>query len=158
MISKNVQYIIAIILYIIAYVYSLIVAVDVKQCTKDICGDINNLHESCIIASNSWTRPLTQFRGDCYYIGADSETNAKSKQGDCLVTFWGMSHFFLYFALGLFTPGLFKETFAIGVAFEIYEYWQYSCHDAFDIVLNTTGWATGWGFGKLLDKLNGVSY
>lgn len=149
MFNKTAQYVIAVILYIIAYIYSLVVAVDVKHCTTEVCGDINSMHESCIISSNSWTKPLTSWRGDCYYIDGGA-ANSKSKLGGCLVTFWGLSHFLLYFALGMFTPDLFKETFAVGVLFEIYEYWRYSCHDAFDIVLNTTGFLAGRAVGDVV--------
>ena len=88
-------------------------------------------------------------RGDNYYIGVTDE-GKKLKLDKCLVTFWGATHFFLYFFLGMFAPDLFWQTFVVGIIFELFEKYNYGCHDVLDICLNTAGFFIGryiaWGY------------
>lgn len=129
-------------LYLIAYVYSLEVAPRLAKCHGGMGASMNDVHESCFLASDYMKdysdSPL---RGKSYYIGVGDEKNAAVKR--CAVTFWGASHYVLYFLLGLLVPDAFWETFIIGVAFEVYEYHKFDCHDAIDIALNSLGFVTG---------------
>lgn len=142
MIANAAEYLIAIILYLCAYIYALQFAVSIQNCETDTCKDIKAVHESCLFGCPDGTSSLlTKFRGGNYYIGASKETN--SKQGDCLATFWSGTHFMLYLLLGIFCPNLFWQTFAFGAAFEVYEYYEYDCADPLDILFNTTGFLIG---------------
>ena len=130
------QLLFAAILYTIAYVYAIIIAPKVTKCTKDACLAAENIHRQCVVCTG-YSMPG---RGKNYYIGGNNSPEEMSK---CLVTFWGATHFALYFVLGMVAPDLFWPTFVVGVAFEAYEYHAFDCHDAFDIVLNSAGFLAG---------------
>lgn len=136
------QYIIAILLYGIAYIYAMVFAVYIGKCNDKICQKINRVHENCTLGCKNKTCNLTKSRGDNYFIGVTDEEK-KNKLDNCLITFWGTTHFVLYFFLGIFTPNLFWETFIIGILFELYEKQYYACHDVLDIILNTSGFLIG---------------
>ncbi|AYV81799.1 MAG: hypothetical protein Harvfovirus63_2 [Harvfovirus sp.] len=136
------QYIIAILLYIAAYIYALKIAVGIGHCNDELCKKINSVHENCIMGCDHKSCALTKSRGSNYFIGITDEEK-KANLDRCLVTFWGATHFILYFLLGVLTPDLFWETFTVGVAFEIYEYYKYDCADGLDIILNTIGFLLG---------------
>ena len=137
MFNKNKQYLVAAIVYIIAYVYAIIIAPKISVYAGD--SWIENKHRECIIKNDTLAPIIAAGRGDNYYIGVE---NNPQELSNCTVTFWGSTHFFLYFILGSMT-NLFWETFTIGVGFELYEYYEFGCHDVFDIVLNTCGFLTG---------------
>jgi hypothetical protein len=81
-------------------------------------------------------------RGDNYLIGIEDPVK-NERMKNCLVTFWGVAHFALYFVLGVAAPDMFWETFAIGVGFEIYENYKFDCHDVLDVGLNSAGFLLG---------------
>lgn len=135
--NRNKQYVIAALLYVLAYVYALEIAPRVTKYASD--SWLESAHRKCIVKSDTIAPTVTVGRGSSYYIGAE---NDPQELKTCVVTFWGATHFFLYFMLGLFTD-LFWETFAVGVVFEVYEYYAYDCHDVFDIVLNSGGFLLG---------------
>lgn len=135
------RYILVIFLFIVAYAYSLEFAPWSKQCTKEWCGKMNNIHESCLVGCNEYTKPLTTFRGQSYIIGGDPEKNNRMK--NCLITFWGFTHYMLFAIVGFIAPELFWEMFLLGCGFELFEHAKFDCHDALDIGLNTAGFLTG---------------
>ena len=144
---KNTQYILAIILYTLAYIYAIEYAPIISK-EKGFWPDkINSLHEKCFYSVKDGN--FHKIRGENYYIGIMDE--AKNKQlKDCMITFWGFSHFFLYTLLGLFCPSLFAETFVAGIIFEGYENLEYDCHDVLDVFLNSFGFMTGRILNEIL--------
>ena len=139
--TKTKEYLIALFIYIIAYIYALIIAPKIGFCKVKKCDVINNVHESCLL-NCKFTKSLTKYRGNNYYIGI-TDDEKKAKLETCLITWWGGTHFLLYLLLGYLTPSLFLETFILGVGFEIYESYAFDCHDLIDIVLNTSGFLVG---------------
>lgn len=129
------------IIYIIAYIYCLEFAPRISHCRDGMLGVVNTVHESCVFGCDRCTA-VTGGRGDQYYIGAtDVEKNERLKR--CVVTLWGLAHFLLYAVIGWVAPDMFWETFAVGAAFEAYEYVQYSCEDPLDLVWNSAGFIAG---------------
>ena len=132
------QLLLVALVYIIAYAYSIEFATRVDKCDEDWCKSVTAAHRKCAVGCTDTTRPLVAYpaRGRNYYIGTGSAD-------DCLVTFWTLSHFVLYFVLGFIAPSLFWPTFAIGVGFELYEYHKFDCHDVLDIAANSVGFLAG---------------
>lgn len=137
---KSKEYFIALIIYGIAFIYAIIIAPKIGYCKTSLCNIINNIHETCLVYSNNTN--ITKYRGDNYYIGI-TDKEKKEKLDNCLITWWGGTHFLLYCILGYTVPTLFWETFTLGCLFEVYEYKKYQCHDALDIILNTAGFLLG---------------
>ena len=128
-------------LYGICFVYSLILAPSIV----DDYDDMNSLHESCLFRCKC--DKLTSTRGANYYINSSTTTSDIS---DCLITFWSVSHMFLYSTIGFIAPDLFLPTFTIGALFEIFEYFYYDCADALDIVFNSVGFGIGYSINKMI--------
>jgi hypothetical protein len=124
----------AVIIYIVAYLYSLWFATWAHVRTSKL----NNLHKSCLYRCPTCTN-ITKYRGDNYYISI-----GKGKQSDCLFTFWSFMHMLIYAALGYFCPNLFWETLIAGISFEVFEYGVYDCHDPLDVLYNTIGFGLGY--------------
>ena len=105
--------------------------------------NLTTAHEDCVFGlRTARVRSIvSKTRGNMYIIDGDNKNNDRIKT--CFLTFFGAMHFLLYMVIGLLVPNLFLETFIIGIAFELYEYYQYQCHDAFDIVFNTAGFLVG---------------
>ena len=80
-------------------------------------------------------------RGENYIVDGSEEVKKITK--DCLLTYWGVTHFMLYVVIGFFCPDLFIQTLILGIGWEYYEYRVFNCHDTLDIVLNTAGFITG---------------
>ena len=140
MINLSAIYIITILVYIIAYVLAIEIAPKISLCDSEMCTKFNKTHKSCIIENSTIARISTVGRGNKYFIG---EGDNPTTLNNCVLTFWGSTHFLLYFVLGIIAPNLFWETFAVGVGFEIYEYYKFKCHDVFDIILNSSGFLIG---------------
>jgi hypothetical protein len=139
-IDKVTQYVIAVILYIIAYIYAIMIAPKITTCTTNTCKVLEKNHRKCLISTPALAPVIGGGRGASYYIGAENDSEELS---NCFLTFWGLTHFMLYTALGFFCPDLFWETFAIGAGFEMYEFFKFDCHDSLDIIINTSGFAFG---------------
>lgn len=137
----NRQVIAILIIYTIGYIYSLIFAPAIVNKKSGILGCINKFHKESIITING-CEPLTQFRGDNYYISEMSD-ELKSELNTCLLTTWGALHMLLYAFIGYFAPDYFWETFAVGVAFECYEAVAFNCEDPLDVVWNSIGFMVG---------------
>ncbi len=137
--SVNQQYIVAIIIYIIAYLYCLVYAPTIA---KNKSG-LNKLHEACLFSCDS-CNILTKTRGKNYYISTTMTDEEKKKSEFCLLTWWGFAHFMLYSIIGFICPDIFWETFVIGIGFEVYEHSPHlDCHDELDIVWNSMGFLAG---------------
>lgn len=129
------------VIYMIAFVYSLIFAPAIAKIDHGVLGAVNRLHESSVVNCDSCTA-LTSGRGANYYIASMDEGKFEQLRTS-LVTFWGAMHFLLYAILGYVAPDMFWETFAVGVGFECYEYAKYSCEDPLDVVWNSAGFLVG---------------
>lgn len=135
----NIRQVIAIImLYVLAYIYSLIIA---PLYSKEKDG-INRIHESCVYGCEI-CKHATKYRGNNYYIGTSMLESDKKNITKCILTFWGCSHALLYALIGYIAPNLFIETFVLGVVFEIYEKYKFNCEDPLDILWNSLGFIIG---------------
>lgn len=109
-----------------------------------------NFNTQCFIYNKNAAPILLRGRGTNYFL--HNTRNATAEQTNtiidysknCIVTYWGLSHFTLYFLLGLLAPNLFWISFTVNILFEYLEYRLANCHDFFDIVLNTAGLITGY--------------
>lgn len=124
----------------ITYVYSLIYAPAIEGSNDNsFTTKIAELHKSCLL--NCETTKCKEFiendRGDKYFISIPQSEQEDIKS--CIITFWGVTHFIMYFILGYFVPAFYIELIFVGIFFEIYEYYKYQCHDIKDIYLNTIG-------------------
>jgi hypothetical protein len=124
----------------VAYIYCLVYAPSIESSNDDSFTTlIANMNKSCLIncKSDDCKSYIDKSRGAQYFISIpeDEQTHIKS----CIITFWGFTHFLLYFVLALIVPDFYIELFFIGISFEIYEYYKYDCHDMNDIALNTGG-------------------
>jgi len=146
--SRIAQFTVAIILYILAYWYSLKFAVALNDCHTDACNKLRRAHESCLCHVRANLSPL---RGDQYYIGA-MDAKKREELNGCAMTFWSASHFYLYLLLGFFAPALFWETFIAGVGFEIYEKYAFDCHDVLDVMYNSAGFLLGRAANRLVTR------
>ena len=127
MMTPDAQILAAIIIFIIAYVYAMVLATAILK---------YNIHYTCMVNS---PRPL-HTRGQNYYIAGH-----KGPQPNCLVTFWNLTHIVMYTVLGILCPDILPEIFMMGILFELYEKKKYECHDLLDIVYNGLGLAIGYG-------------
>ena len=138
------QFVIAIIIYLVVFVIVIIVnkCVTNKNCRygKKLI-DFNN---KCIIYNKSTlSEKLTSTRGDNYYWSDNIKNidmkKLEKKRKYCVFSLWGLTHFVLYFILGLLSPYYFWLFFSVSIAFEIYEYYKWKCHDMLDIFINMGG-------------------
>lgn len=125
-----------IVILIFAYWYSLMFATTLIN-TNGIYKDINSMHETCLLGCGDNNIPLP--RGSNYYIGSSTTV------GNCLMTFWSLTHVWLHFVFGLLFPNAFKWSLLLGVTFELYEKYVYDCHDTLDIFWNSLGFLLGKG-------------
>ncbi len=146
--NKTIIYLLASLIYIIAYVYSIHFAPILAGAESGWRRDLNDVHESCLVGCRGGICKLS-VRGDNYYINS-TDSAKRRRLSNCMVTFWGFSHFLLYSILGFLFPGIFWETFFVGVAFEMYEAAEFDCHDTFDIILNSAGFLAGKYLRRLL--------
>jgi len=147
------KYILIVLLFLLAYVYSLEFAPWSRNiCRQKWCDDANRVHESCVLGCTKSTKILTNGRGGSYVIGGSEES---AQLDNCLVTFWGATHFCLYAIVGFVAPELFWEMFLLGCAFEGYEWYRYDCHDVLDIALNTCGFVLGGCSRMAYTRLSG---
>lgn len=143
--SISAQCVRAVLLYAVAYLYCIHFATytaDKSRCAAEWCERATTVHERCIVGCGRACDGARRWRGQHYIIGADEASNARASR-DCLITFWGMTHFLFYALLGFAAPSLFWPTAAVGVAFELYEAARFDCHDALDVVLNSAGFVVG---------------
>jgi hypothetical protein len=123
-----------------AYIYSLIYAPSIENSNDDsFTTSISKMNKSCLLncKSDSCKKYISDNRGRQYFISIPPSEQEHIKS--CIVTFWGFTHFLMYFILAMLVPAFYVELFFIGVGFEIYEYYKFECHDVNDIFLNTMG-------------------
>jgi len=124
----------------IAYIYCLVYAPSIENVNDDsFTTKIANMNKSCLMncKSDNCKKYINNSRGAQYFIAIPPSEQIHIKS--CIITFWGFTHFMLYFVLALVVPDFYLELFFIGITFEIYEYYKYDCHDINDIFLNTFG-------------------
>lgn len=124
----------------IAYIYSLVYAPSIENVKDEsLSSSIAKLNKSCLIncTSKKCKKYITNNRGKQYFISIPQHEQEHIR--GCILTFWGFTHFIMYFILALLVPAFYVELFVIGIGFEIYEYYKYECHDMNDIYLNTFG-------------------
>lgn len=132
--TKNIVIILSILLF--AYIYCFVYAPSIEN---DNSLTITKIHKSCPINCKS-EKCKTHFkntRGDKYFISIPENEQTYIK--NCAVTFWGLTHFFMYFIITFLVPSFYIEFFFLGIGFEIYEYYKFKCHDINDIYFNTLG-------------------
>ncbi|QYB17778.1 hypothetical protein PV-S19_0414 [Pacmanvirus S19] len=143
------KYLLIALIYIIAYIYSIVLAPKIAMSTLPVCQSINNVHESCVLNCSVAKPILDKTRGPNYYIGEENDPSLNN----CLMTFWSLSHFMFYSLLGAIFPEIFWEVQIIGIGFELYEREYHGCQDWCDIGYNLTGWFTGYLIRrKIIDK------
>jgi len=123
-----------------AYIYSLVYAPSIENSNDDsFTTSVAKMNKGCLLncTSENCKKYITDSRGKQYFISipADEQEHIRG----CIITFWGLTHFVMYFILALLVPAFYIELFFIGVGFEIYEYYKFDCHDVNDIFLNTMG-------------------
>jgi len=124
----------------VAYMYSLVYAPSIENTSDDgFTGSVAKMNKSCLLncTSENCTKYITDSRGKQYFISIPPSEQEHMR--NCIITFWGFTHFLMYFILALLVPAFYVELFFIGVGFEIYEFYKYECHDVNDIYLNTMG-------------------
>ena len=123
-----------------AYIYSLLYAPSIENVNDNsFTSKIARMNKSCLMNcdSDKCSEYISKTRGNQYFLSID--VNQQEYIKNCILTFWGFSHFLMYFILGFCVPSFYIEFFFIGVAFEVYEYHKYDCHDINDIYLNSIG-------------------
>lgn len=125
-------------LYGVAYLYSIHFAPYIAS--KSPNSTLNRIHERCYAKAHPSLNRLLRGRGSQYIIGDDDKS---ANLENCLITFWGGSHTFLYTLIGYLCPSTFWPTFWIGALFEIYEYYAYDCADPLDLLWNSIGFMLG---------------
>ncbi|MCK9608524.1 MAG: hypothetical protein M0R33_18950 [Methylomonas sp.] len=133
------QLFILVLLYIIAYAYSLQFAVALNDCNSKVCEKFKSAHESCLL---DVPMNMGNIRDKSYYIGRMTPEKLK-RLSHCGLSFWSATHFSLYCAIGIFCPDLFWLSFAIGSFFEVYEHFVLDCGALDDIFQNTMGFFAG---------------
>jgi hypothetical protein len=124
----------------IAYIYSLIYAPSIENINDgSFTTSIAKMNKSCFLAckTQKCKKYISKSRGKQYFISIPSEDQEHIKS--CIITFWGLTHFIMYFILTFIFPDFYIELFFIGIGFEVYEYFKFDCHDINDIYLNTLG-------------------
>ena len=83
------------IILILAFVYCLQIAPKIETIKTGILGKINNIHKSCVFpCEKNMCKTLTMTRGESYFINTPKINQSQIK--NCLVTYWGLTHFLLY--------------------------------------------------------------
>ncbi|SIP86165.1 Hypothetical protein PACV_452 [Pacmanvirus A23] len=144
------KYLLIALIYIIAYIYSIVLAPKIAASTSPVWQSVNKVHESCILNCSVAKPILDKTRGPNYYIGEENDPSLNN----CLMTFWSLSHMFFYAILGAIFPEMFWETMTIGVGFELYEKYTFGCEDYLDfLVYNPVGFGIGYLLRrKIIDK------
>lgn len=123
-----------------AYMYSLIYAPLIENINDEsLTSSISRMNKSCLLSctSKKCKKYIKNNRGEKYFISVPPSEQKYIKS--CILTFWGFTHFLMYFVLAFLVPAFYLELFFIGMMFEIYEYYNFECEDFNDIYLNTIG-------------------
>lgn len=137
-------------LFAVSYLYCLVWAPLVAK--RKEWKRTNALHESCVVDTSPLTQDVlaySKWRGSEYYIGV-MDARKRKMLDHCLLTFWGATHIFLYFCVGLLCPGHAAVALGVGVGFEVYEAYVLECHDILDIFWNALGLIAGRMVGQAI--------
>lgn len=136
--SLTLQIAIAIVIYSVAFIYSLVIAPNLVKSKNKLSTKLNELHESCVIGCKPLNVCSLDTKGSSYYIGSTSNANK------CIITFWSMTHLVMYSLLGYLCYDLFAYLFCISLLFEVFEQYMYNCQDyIFDPICNMLGLLIG---------------
>ena len=103
---------------------------------------IQKAYSKCYIScKHPFCQLLLKFRGKDYFLTFNEQTELRVKT--CLLSLWGVLHFLLFMILGYVIPNVLWEVVGVSILYEFAEYLLYNCHDAFDIVLNVSGYLVG---------------
>ena len=105
----------------VAYIYSLIYAPSIESSNDDsFTTSVAKMNKSCLLncKSEKCKKYITDSRGKKYFISIPVSEQEHIKS--CIITFWGFTHFIMYFILAMLVPAFYIELFFIGVGFEIY--------------------------------------
>ena len=88
----------------VAYLYCLVYAPSIENVNDEsLTNHIANMNKSCLIncKSDNCKNYIDNSRGAQYFISIpqSEQTHIKS----CIITFWGFTHFMLYFVFFIFT-------------------------------------------------------
>lgn len=140
--SRNIIIIVSILTF--AYIYCLIYAPSIENKSENKSENnfetkLAKMHTSCLnnCDTNTCKNHIEKTRGEKYFISMPESKQSYMKS--CIVTFWSVAHLLMYAVLTYLVPSFYIEFFFIGVAFEIYEYYKFKCHDVNDIIFNTLG-------------------
>lgn len=140
--SRIVQYIMLILIFVAAYIYSITLNSHMtdNRNYNSIYDYITGVHETCFVSCDTdICKKATSLRGKNYYFENGIQTNFT-----CIMTYWSMAHFLLFFLVGFLFPDLLIEIALIGILFELYEYYRFDCHDALDILYDLSGMLLGY--------------
>lgn len=111
---------------------------------KDKYPILVDLDNACIVGCPD--RHLEDFRkvsdwsrGDHYSLMNDEYSSNELHK--CMATIWEVSHILTHGFIGYYTD--IRYSAAIGVSFEIWEWWRYDCANKLDLVYNTLGCCIG---------------
>lgn len=102
---------------------------------------IRKLDQTCVARTDNDTvrRLVEQSRGKQYYLTGG--TNESSDLSSCGVTIWEASHLLMHLFIGYWLD--LRYSLALGVGFEIYEWWRFGCENVFDVLYNSIGAVAG---------------
>ena len=125
----------------VAYIYCIYFAPYIERNYTD--SFIDKIHKLCLYkcATDKCIKYMIRTRGENYFISTPHYKQKEIKK--CILTFWGVTHFVLYFILSFLFPAFYIDFFLLGIIFEIYEYYKFTCHDYNDLFLNTLGIVLG---------------
>jgi VanZ family protein len=135
---------------IIFYSFFLVLVLVILGCLPTKSFIRSSLDRCYIKAPLEVTKFIKKYRGNNYYLRNNDGTK-KDNNKQCLLTGWGISHFFMYFTMGFLWPDKFQVALYIGMMYEILES-GLECHDILDIFWNSTGFLVGSYFNRLLIK------
>ena len=121
----------------ITYIYCIYFAPYIEKNYAD--SYLDKIHKLCLYkcSTKNCRNYMINTRGSNYFISTPHYKQKEIKK--CILTFWGITHFILYFILSYLFPNFYIEFFVLGIIFEIYEYYKFTCHDYNDLFLNTLG-------------------
>ena len=121
----------------VTYIYCIYFAPYIEKKYPD--SFLDKIHKLCLYkcGSDKCRQYMISTRGENYFISTPPYKQKEIKK--CILTFWGFTHFVLYFILSFLFPSFYIEFFGLGIMFEIYEYYKFTCHDYNDLILNTIG-------------------
>jgi len=142
------NFILVALLFIFAFIYSIVLPLTLAKKKSKAADTYSNIHDFCLLGcgdNNVFCQDCTSTKGQDYYKTNTGEINLEKEKNlkDCVLTFWGFTHYILYSVLGFIAPKYALIFFLVGVGFELYEYKYHGFEDCSDIFWNLMGLITG---------------